>query len=63
MGHPAWSFALVLAIRSTLKKTHKLGTLVSFIFCYGIEIKQDKQCTYNVTSRLVRVTTVAVEKQ
>jgi len=26
-------------------------------------IKQDRQCTYNVTMRRVRVTIVAVEKQ
>jgi len=34
--------------------------LLSFVFSY---IKQDRQCTYNVTLRHVRATIVAVERQ
>jgi hypothetical protein len=35
--------------------------------CWGVDVllncEQDRQCTYNVTLRCVRATTVAVEKQ
>ena len=34
-----------------------------FIYDKFINVKQERQCTYNVTFRRVRATTVAVEKQ
>jgi hypothetical protein len=40
-----------------------LQTLVVKICTARFDIKQDVQCTYNVTLRRLRITTVAVEKQ
>jgi hypothetical protein len=40
-----------------------LGFKINFRFISNGTSKQDRQCTYNVTLRRVRVTIVAVEKQ
>ena len=44
-------------------KTHILLSVTLFEISYCLFNKHDRQCTYNLTLRGVRVTTVAEEKQ
>jgi len=38
-------------------------TIVVILYTTRFNVKQDRQCTYNVTLVCIRVTTVAVENQ
>jgi hypothetical protein len=57
MEQGSLGLCLLLGVRYTLHETFQNVHSICFY------LKQDRQCTYNVTLRRVRVTIVAVEKQ